>query len=243
MAKKTLMKVDIITLFPEIFNGFLSSSIINRAQIKGNLFVNLHQLRLYSKDKHHRVDDTPYGGGPGMIIKPEPLFDAVHAIRDVSKEKGKVIYLSPKGNLFNQDYAKSLSLEKQLIFICGRYEGIDQRVIDNLVDEEISVGDFIISGGEIACALILDATIRLIPDVVGNSESVAEESFTNGLLEYPQYTKPFDYNGLKVPEVLLSGNHKSIAYFRADSALSITKAKRPDLSGSFRKQLKEGGLQ
>ena len=225
------MIIKILTLFPEMFYGFLESSIIKRAQENGLLEVEYINIRDYASNKHKKVDDYPYGGGAGMVMTPQPIFDAYeYAIKDFDKSvKVRTIYLTPKGITFNQKIAVDFSAEKQLVFICGHYEGIDQRVIDTIVTDEISIGDFVLTGGELPTAIMIDAITRLLPGVLGSTESYEDESFYSGLLEYPHYTRPEDYNGLKVPKVLLSGNHKEIDRWRRKSSLEITLQRRPDL--------------
>jgi len=220
------MKMDILTLFPDAFKNILNVSIVKRGREKGLIDIQIHNIRDFSHDKHRRVDDYPFGGGMGLILKPEPLFEA---IEHVKKEYSKVIYLSPQGKVYNQKMAHLLSKEKHLILICGHYEGIDQRVIDKLVDEEISIGDYILTGGEIPAMVVIDSIVRLIPGVLGSEESVMDESFSEGLLEYPQYTRPRIYRGLEVPEVLLSGNHEEIRKWRRKKAIEKTFKVRPDL--------------
>lgn len=218
------MRFDVLTLFPNLVLPYFEDSILKRAIKNKKITVYVHNIRTYSKDKHHKVDDTPYGGGAGMVMTCQPLFDAIKAVR--RKNKGPVIYLSPRGKRLTQNgvekFAKNRSggkgkTYKGLILLCGRYEGIDQRVIDQLVDEEISVGDYVLTGGELAALVLIDAITRLLPGVLGAKESPHEESFSEklkGMLEYPHYTKPAEYQGLKVPKVLLSGNHAAIARWR-----------------------------
>ncbi len=225
------MKIDILTLFPEMFTNVLNKSIIGRAQDNNILEINPINIRDYSNDKHKKVDDYPYGGGSGMVLMNQPIFDA---LRNISGENNsRIIYLTPKGQVFNQNLAKSLSQEEHLIFICGHYEGIDQRIIDYWVTDEISIGDYVLTGGEIPAMVLIDSISRLIPGVLSNEDSYKDESFYNGLLEYPHYTRPSIYEGIKVPEVLLSGNHKLIEEWRLKKALEITKHRRPDLFKSF----------
>ena len=219
------MKIDILTLFPEMFSP-LKTSIIGRAQENDLLKINLINFRDYSKDRLKHVDDTPYGGGAGMVIKPEPIYDAFKDIKD--NDKAKVIYMSPKGKLFNQEIAKELSKEEHLIIICGHYEGVDERIIEEIVDEEISIGDYVLTGGELPAMCLVDAVARNIDKVLSN-DSTIDESFSNGLLEYPQYTRPEDFMGRKVPEILLSGNHAKVDSWRLEKSLEITKERRPDL--------------
>ena len=225
------MKFDIITIFPEIFNAYLNESIIKRAINKKIIEAKVHNLRDFTADRHRTVDDYPYGGGPGMVMKPEPFFNAVETIKSDGIPR-RTIMLSPQGKVFNQDMALSMSKETQdLILICGRYEAVDERVRENLVDEEISIGDYILTGGELPALVIIDTVARLIPGVLGDERSKEEESFTWGILDYPQYTRPPEFRGLMVPEVLLSGNHKDISNWRRKEALRLTILKRPDLIG------------
>lgn len=227
------MKFDILTLFPEMFYS-LNHSIIGRAIEKGLITINLINMRDFSKNKHKKVDDCPYGGGAGMVIKPDIVYDAYQSIE--KKENAKVIYLSPQGKVLTQQKVKELSKEKHLILLCGHYEGIDQRVLDEIVDEEISIGDYVLTGGEIPAMVLIDSISRNIEGVI-REESVAEESFSNQLLEYPQYTRPETFLGKKVPEVLLSGHHENIQQWRKKQQIENTKQKRPDILKSF----KEGG--
>lgn len=219
------MKITILTLFPEVFEGFFSTSIPLLAKEKGLLDVNIINFRDYTTDKHHKCDDEPYGGGAGMVLKPEPLFKALKSIDATSK---RVIYPTPSGKLFNQSIAKELSSEKELVFIAGHYEGLDQRVIDAFVTDELSIGDYVLSSGETAILVMVDAIYRLIDGVI-SPESLVEESFNDSLLEYPQYTRPQEYEGMRVPEVLLSGNHKQINDWRYKKRLEKTIKNRIDL--------------
>ncbi len=219
------MKIDILTLFPEMFDIF-NHSIIGRAIDKGILKIQSHNIRDYSMNKHKKVDDYPYGGGAGMVMTPQPIVDSIKDLK--TNNKGKVIFLGPRGKTFNQEIAKTLSKEKELIFICGHYEGIDERVY-KYIDEEISLGDFVLTGGEMACIPVVDSVCRLVPGVLSSSESYMEESFYNGLLEYPQYTRPECFEGENVPKVLLSGHHDNIRKWRRYKSLTITKTRRPDL--------------
>ncbi|UNC92742.1 tRNA (guanosine(37)-N1)-methyltransferase TrmD [Candidatus Contubernalis alkaliaceticus] len=222
------MRIDIITLFPEMFQGPFDSSIIKRARDQNRVQLNLVNLRDYSRQKHRQVDDYPYGGGKGMLIKPEPVFEAVESLLS-QQEKPRVILLCPQGEPFDQKKAVDLASMSQLILICGHYEGVDQRVKDHLVDEEISIGDYVLTGGEIPAMVITDAVIRLLPGVLSSKESVQEESFFDHLLEYPQYTRPELFRSLQVPQILLSGNHENIRLWRRKQALVMTFKKRPDL--------------
>lgn len=219
------MKIDILTLFPEYFD-VLNHSIIGRSKENGIIEINTHNIRNFSSNKHKKVDDYTYGGGAGMVMAPQPIYDGVSYVR--GKNKGKVIYLGPRGKVFNHEIAKELSLENELIFLCGHYEGIDERIY-GLIDIELSLGDFILTGGEAACVPIVDSICRLIPGVLNKQESYEEESFSDGLLEYPQYTRPEDYNGKVVPEVLISGHHENIRKWRRVKSLVLTRELRPDL--------------
>lgn len=222
------MKIDILTLFPEMFDAVLKSSILGKAIEKGILRVGVINIRDFSKDRHRRVDDYPYGGGAGMVMMPQPLYDAIKSVKDKSPD-ARVVLTSPRGKPFDQEKARLLSKEPHLVIVCGHYEGIDQRIIDTMVDEEISIGDYILTGGELPAMVIVDAVARLLPGAIGSPRSLEQESFTNGLLEYPQYTRPADFLGMKVPEVLLSGNHKRIEEWRRRKAVEITRRIRPDL--------------
>ena len=220
------MKFDVLTLFPQMFTP-LRESIIGRAVEKKLIEINLIDIRDFSKDKHKKVDDTPYGGGAGMVMMPDFVYDAYSSVTD--KENAKVIYLSPQGKVLNQEKVKELSKENHLILLCGHYEGIDQRVLDEIVDEEISIGDYVLTGGELPAMVLIDSVSRYVKGVL-KEESVAEESFSNNkLLEYPQYTRPEEFRGKKVPEVLISGHHENIKKWREEKALEVTKKKRPDL--------------
>lgn len=220
------MKFDIITLFPELIEVYANNGIIGRA-VENNFFqLNYLNLRDFSENKHKKVDDYPYGGGPGMLIKPEPMFKALDAVKT---ENSYTIYLSPKGNLFTQNKAKELSEKKHIILIAGHYEGIDQRIIDQYVDEEISMGDYVLTSGELPVLMIVDAVSRLLPGVLGSDESAIDESHSNSLLEYPQYTRPESYLDLDVPEILLSGHHKNIEEWRRYKSIEVTMQRRPDM--------------
>lgn len=218
------MKFDILTLFPEMFAP-LEQSIIGRAVENNRIEINLTNIRDFSKDKHKKVDDTPYGGGKGMVIRPDVVYDAYESVKD---ENAKVIYMSPKGKVLNQEKVKALSKENHLIILCGHYEGIDQRVLDEIVDEEISIGDYVLTGGEIPAMVLVDSVSRYVEGVLSEG-STSEESFSDGLLEYPQYTRPERFRGKKVPEVLISGHHENIKRWREEKSLEITKKNRPDL--------------
>jgi tRNA (guanine37-N1)-methyltransferase len=222
------MRIDILTLFPDIFTGFLGGSIVKRALQSGAADVRLHNFRRFSQDRHHSVDDSPFGGGPGMVLAPDPIFQAVEYVRSEVGET-PLVYLSPKGERFTQDLARELSGWPCLILLCGRYEGVDQRVVDHLVDREVSVGDFVLSGGEVAAMVVVDAVVRLLSGVLGDGASAQDDSFTAGLLEYPQYTRPAEYRGWRVPQVLLSGDHEAIRRWRREKSVQETQKKRPDL--------------
>jgi tRNA (guanine37-N1)-methyltransferase len=234
------MKIDIITLFPEICRAPLSESIMKRAQEKKIVDLAIHNLRDWTTDKHHIVDDAPFGGGQGMVMKPEPIFAAVeelkektsnteHQTSNIESQKPKVILMSPAGRRLDQQLATKLSGEEHLIIVCGHYEGVDHRVIEHLVDLEISIGDYVLTNGAIAAVVLVDAVVRLLPGVLGDEQSPVDDSFSAGLLEGPQYTRPAEFRDWKVPEVLLSGNHAEIAKWRKEQAVKRTKKTRPDL--------------
>ncbi len=221
------MRFDIITIFPEIFVPIFNESIIKRAKAKKKVQIHVHDLREYSKDKHRKVDDRPFGGGPGMVMTPQPLFDAIKKIK--GRRKAKVVMMCPTGIPLTQSMGKRLVKNKNLIIICGHYEGIDERVRKKLVDENISIGDYILTGGELPAMVLVDCLTRLVPGVLGKSESLVDESFEKNLLEYPQYTRPSNFRGIKVPNVLLSGHHAEVEKWRNEQSLKITKKNRPDL--------------
>lgn len=226
-----MLRIDVITIFPALFEAFLEASMVGIAGENRALDVKVHDLRDWTKDRHRTVDDAPYGGGPGMVMKPEPLADAIESVAG-AKEDGRaarVILLTPQGERLDQARASGLATESHLVLVCGRYEGIDQRVIDLVVDEEISIGDYVLSGGEVPAMVLIEATARLLPGVLGNPESAETDSFAGGLLEGPQYTRPAVFRGRSVPEVLLSGNHAAVARWRAAQAREITTRRRPDL--------------
>ena len=220
------MKIDVLTLFPEMFEP-LKASLIGKAQENKTLKINVINIRDFSKDKHKKCDDYPFGGGAGMLMTPQPIFDAITSIRGY--KKAHKIYMSPKGAPLVQKRVTELAKFDHLIILCGHYEGIDERIIDLLIDEEISLGDFVLTGGEIPAMALVDAVARFVPGVLGSEESAQDESFSNNLLEYPQYTRPQEFKGLKVPEVLVSGNHAEIAKWRQEQAQKITKQRRPEL--------------
>jgi tRNA (guanine37-N1)-methyltransferase len=221
------MRFDIITIFPEMFHSVFSGGIIKKAQEKGLLQVVVHNLRDYTADKHRQVDDRPFGGGEGMVFKPEPIFAAVESIRRTST--APVYLLSPQGRRLDNRLARDMARRRQVILICGRYEGVDERVSQSLVTEEVSIGDYVLTGGEPAAIVILDAVSRFVPGVVGKKDSVEQDSFSRGLLDYPHYTRPRDFRGMKVPQALFSGDHRRIAAWRRKKALEKTWLKRPDL--------------
>ena len=225
------MRFDIMTLFPELVRSVLSESVIGRAQKSGAITVEAHNIRDYSKDKHRRVDDTPYGGGKGMLMMAPPIYDCYEAILDKAGEQKsrRVVYMSPRGKVLTQSKAKELSALDHLVILCGHYEGVDSRIIEEIVDEEISIGDYVLTGGEIPACILVDAVARLVDGVLAAPECYENESHSAGLLEYPQYTRPVEFHGRTVPEVLLSGHHANIEKWRAEQALEITRRQRPDL--------------
>ncbi|SJS50454.1 tRNA (guanine-N(1)-)-methyltransferase [Clostridioides difficile] len=219
-----------MTLFPEIFNSYMDESIMKRAVEKGIIEVHIYNIRDFSDNKHKKVDDYPFGGGAGMVMTPQPIYDTYkHIITTHNINNPSVIYLTPKGKVYNQSIAKQLSLKEDIILLCGHYEGIDERIIDLIVTDEISIGDYVLTGGELPALIMIDSISRLIPGVLNQEESFEEESFKDNLLEYPHYTRPRDFEGLKVPEVLLSGNHKKIDEWRREESIRITKERRFDL--------------
>jgi len=228
-----MMRIDFFTLFPLIFTGPLDSSILKRAVNRGLVNFNIHDIRDYTHDKHHTADDYPYGGGAGMVMKPEPVFEAVEVVKsraaDMTDQRPAVILMTPQGRLFRQPVAKDLAEKDWLMFICGHYEGVDERIRQHLVTDEISIGDYVLTGGELAALVVADAVVRLLPGVLGSEESLLHESHTGRLLEYPQYTRPEVFRGWRVPEILLSGNHGEIARWRCEQSLKKTRERRPDL--------------
>lgn len=226
---KRQKKFSIVTIFPDMIQSYLGYSILKRAIEKGIVTVEVHNLRDYSTDKHKTVDDYPYGGGPGMVMKPEPFYRVMESVWP-AKENRRVIMLSPHGRVFSQDVAlELLDDDRELVFLCGRYEAIDERVREHLIDDEISIGDYVLTGGELPALVIIDAVSRLLPDVLGDNQSVEDESFSKGLLDYPHYTRPEDFRGMRVPKVLLSGNHEDIRKWRKQQSLKVTLLKRPEL--------------
>ena len=227
------MRIDVLTLFPEMFTPVTEESILGRAGENGILDIRLTNIRDYSQDKHKKADDTPFGGGAGMVMLADPVFGALNAIGAKGK---RTIYMSPRGRLLDMDLITELSREEELVILCGHYEGVDQRIIDYWEMEEISVGDYILTGGELPAMILIDAVARMIPEVLGSSDSHNEESIYSGLLEYPQYTKPRQYEGMDVPEVLISGNHRLIHLWQFEKSLELTKERRPDLWEDFLKK-------
>ncbi|MCU9612125.1 tRNA (guanosine(37)-N1)-methyltransferase TrmD [Caldibacillus lycopersici] len=227
------MQIDILTLFPNMFHGIFNESILKKAQEHGSVQYNVINFREYSGNKHQMVDDYPYGGGAGMVLKPEPIFNAVEDLQQKSGVKPKVVLLCPQGECYTQQKAEQLAKEEHLLFICGHYEGYDERIREHLVTEEISIGDFVLTGGELAAMVVIDSVVRLLPGVLGNEDSHIKDSFSTGLLEHPHYTRPADFRGWKVPEVLLSGNHKKIEEWRKKESLKRTFERRPDLLETY----------
>ena len=223
------MLIDILSLFPAMFNGPLDDSIVRIARDKGLVRIRLHDIRDHAENRHKKVDDSPYGGGPGMLMAPGPVFRAAEAVHVPSGVKPKKVLLTPQGRIFDQAVAQELAGLQQLILICGRYEGFDERVRTGLDVDEISIGDFVLSGGELAAMVIVEAVVRLLPDVLGNRESADCDSFSRGMLDYPQYTRPYDFRGMTVPDVLMSGDHKKVEEWRQDKARKKTAERRPDL--------------
>jgi tRNA (guanine37-N1)-methyltransferase len=223
------MRVDILTLFPEMFRGPFDASIVARAVQQGIVSIELHNIRDWGEGRHHVVDDYPYGGGPGMVMKPGPLFNAVEAVQALDPEPGRIVLLTPQGRLLTEAVVTELTALPRLLLICGHYEGVDERVREHLVDEEISIGDYVLSGGELAAMVVVDAVVRRLPGALGSEESLAEESHSQGLLEYPQYTRPPDFRGWQPPDVLLSGHHEEVRRWRRLQSLLRTARRRPDL--------------
>ena len=229
-----MLRVDIITIFPDYFREAFDFGIIRRARAAALVNIQAHDLRTWTSDKHHVVDDRPFGGGDGMVLKPEPIFAAVESLTGASRRENivagkRVVLLSPQGRPFTQALAADFAVSEQLVLICGRYEGVDERVADALVTDEISIGDYVLSGGEPAALVVIDAMVRLLPGALGSETSAANESFSDGLLDCPQYTRPPDFEGMRAPEVLLTGNHAEIARWRRDASMDKTKRNRPDL--------------
>src|SRR5690625_3309963 len=223
------MQIDILTLFPDMFPGVLNSSILNRAREKGKFNYNVINFREYADNKHEKVDDYPYGGGAGMVLTAQPIFDAVEAVKQKENTSPRVILMCPQGERYTQQKAEEFAKEEHLVIICGHYEGYDERIRKHVVTDEISIGDYVLTGGEIGALAVIDSVVRLLPDVLGNVESAVADSFSTGLLEHPHYTRPADFRGLHVPEVLLQGNHAKIEMWRKKESLRRTYIRRPDL--------------
>ncbi|WP_156289044.1 tRNA (guanosine(37)-N1)-methyltransferase TrmD [Oceanobacillus salinisoli] len=223
------MQIDVLTLFPEMFTGVFHNSILKKAHDKGQFTYNLVNFREYAKNKHNKVDDYPYGGGAGMVLSPQPVFDAVESITKKTKKKPRIILMCPQGETYSQKKAEQLAEEEHLILICGHYEGYDERIRENLVTDEISIGDYVLTGGELGAMVVVDSVVRLLPEVLGNEESAPQDSFSTGLLEHPHYTRPAEFRGMKVPDVLLSGNHAKIESWRREQSLKRTYDRRKDL--------------
>ena len=229
-----MLRVDIITIFPGYFREALDYGIVRRACAAGLVKIQAHDLRAWTTDKHHVVDDRPFGGGDGMVLKPEPIFAAVESLAGTRRREGiaagkRIVLLSPQGKPFSQSLAAEFATSEQLVLICGRYEGVDERVAETLVTDEVSIGDYVLSGGESAALVVIDATVRLLPGALGSETSAVNESFSDGLLDCPQYTRPPEFEGMRAPEVLLRGNHAEIARWRRDAATEKTRRNRPDL--------------
>lgn len=224
------MIINVLTLFPEMFDPVINSSILGKAVEKGILEIRIINIRDFTEDKHNKADDTPFGGGAGMVLLAQPIFDTLKSNNASGK---RLLYLSPRGEIIHKSYLEQLALEEEIFLLCGHYEGIDQRVLDYWEMEEVSIGDYILTGGELAAMVLVDSLSRFIPRVIGSADSVIDESIYSGLLEYPQYTKPREYEGLKVPEVLFNGNHKHIELWKLEQSLRLTKERRPDLFKSY----------
>ena len=223
------MKIDILSLFPEMFEGFLNTSIIKRAIDKEVVDIKIHNFREFTQDKHKHVDDYPYGGGAGMVMQPEPIYLAYEDVTQNMEKKPRVVYVTPQGSVFNQSMAEEFSKEEDLIFLCGHYEGVDERILEEIVTDYVSIGDYVLTGGELPAMVMIDAVSRLVPGVLNNEESAEFESFHDNLLEHPQYTRPVEFRGRKVPDVLLSGHHGNIDKWRREQSLKRTLERRPDL--------------
>ena len=237
------MKIDVVTIFPGLFEPFLRESILGAAVTDGRVTIAVHDLRAFTSDRHQVVDDAPYGGGPGMVMKPGPLVDAIEALAGPKgpERTARVVLLSPQGRCLEQRHLAGLAHERTLVLVCGRYEGVDQRVVELAVDEEISIGDYVLSGGEVPAMVLIEGVTRLLPGVLGNPDSAKFESFQEGLLEGPQYTRPATFRGLAVPEILLSGDHGAVARWRAERAEETTRSRRPDLRTRVRSRGGRGG--
>ncbi|GGM21250.1 tRNA (guanine-N(1)-)-methyltransferase [Paraliobacillus quinghaiensis] len=223
------MQIDILTLFPEMFNGVMQSSILKKAQEMNAFQYSTVDFRNYTENKHNKVDDSPYGGGAGMVLMPQPIFDAVDAVKSSTKNKPRIVLMCPQGEPYTQQKAEEFAEEEHLIFICGHYEGYDERIRQELVTDEISIGDYVLTGGELGAMVVIDSVVRLLPGVLGNAESATADSFSTGLLEHPHYTRPANFRGLKVPDILLSGHHKKIENWRRQQSILRTLERRKDL--------------
>jgi tRNA (guanine37-N1)-methyltransferase len=230
------MRIDVVTIFPGLFEPFRTTALLGAACRDGRIDLRIHDLRDWTSDRHRTVDDTPYGGGPGMVMRPEPLVDAIEALAGAKGEtrEARVVLLSPQGRRFEQERAQALAHERHLVLVCGRYEGVDQRAVECAVDEEVSIGDYVLAGGELPALVVIEAVTRLVPGVMGNPASAETESFQTGMLEGPQYTRPAVFRGVEVPAVLRSGDHQAIARWRAEQARATTRQRRPDLLGPGR---------
>ncbi len=229
MTPVTSIRFDVLTIFPGMFAGPLDQSIMGRAQAAGLVSLHLHDLREWTHDRHRTVDDAPFGGGPGMVMRPEPLFEAIEAVQPLAEPRATVLFMSPQGRRLDRALVEELAAHPRLLLVCGRYEGVDERVLEHAVDMEVSIGDFVVSGGELPAMVVIDAVSRRIPGVLGGEGSLEEESFDEGLLEYPQYTRPAEFRGWAVPEILLSGHHAEIAKWRRRLRMLRTRLRRPDL--------------
>jgi len=236
------MHIDILTLFPEMFSGVFNASILKKARDRELFSYNLVNFRDYTEDKHLKVDDYPYGGGAGMVLKPQPIFDAVSAVKEGKNTQPRVILMCPQGETLTQKKAEELATEEHLIFICGHYEGYDERIRANLVTDELSIGDYVLTGGELGAMVVVDSVVRLLPEVLGNKESAPEDSFSTGLLEHPHYTRPADFRGMKVPDVLMSGDHEKIRKWRKEESLARTYKRRSDLLDNYPLDMEEKEL-
>lgn len=232
------MQFDIMTLFPELVKTVLGESIIGRAQKSGALEINCHNIRDFSEDKHRRVDDTPYGGGKGMLMMAPPIYRCYEHIMELKEDdaRTRVVFMSPSGSLFNQKKAEELSKYDHIVVLCGHYEGVDRRIIDEIVDEEISIGDYVLTGGEIPACILVDCVSRLVDGVLSDPECHEEESISSGYLEYPQYTRPYEFHGVKVPDVLISGHHENISKWRREQSIRLTEQRRPDILEKYKKE-------
>jgi tRNA (guanine37-N1)-methyltransferase len=228
-----MMRIDVLSLFPAMFEGIFGESILKKASEKEAVSYNVINFREYADNKHNQVDDYPYGGGAGMVLKPQPIFDAVDALRNEKQSKPRVVLMCPQGERYTQQKAEELAKEEHLVFICGHYEGYDERIREHVVTDEISIGDYVLTGGELGAMVVIDSVVRLLPGVLGNEDSPIQDSFSSGLLEHPHYTRPSDFRGMKVPDELISGNHRLIDEWREKESLRRTFERRPDLLESY----------